>query len=129
MPLSWWVLFQFPQIYSEEFLQTTALAMQEQERLAGEEAEKRLKAALTAKREPGTIASRVASPAGGNISTPETSDPKPPATEESETPMEVDLTSSTSSQKGDVIPFVLYHSFVPQAYSLGSLGSRTFRSI
>lgn len=39
--------------------------MQEQERVANEEAEKRLKAALTAKREPSTTASRVASPALG----------------------------------------------------------------
>jgi THO complex subunit 2 len=39
--------------------------MQEQERVANEEAEKRLKAALTAKREPPT-ASRVASPSIGN---------------------------------------------------------------
>jgi THO complex subunit 2 len=38
--------------------------MQERERVANEEAEKRLKAALTAKREP-AIASRVASPAVG----------------------------------------------------------------
>lgn len=36
--------------------------MQEQERLANEEAEKRLKAALTAKREPSVSQSRVASP-------------------------------------------------------------------
>lgn len=36
--------------------------MQEQERLANEEAEKRLKAALTAKREPSVIQSRIASP-------------------------------------------------------------------
>jgi THO complex subunit 2 len=36
--------------------------MQEQERVASEEAEKRLKAALTAKREPSASASRVASP-------------------------------------------------------------------
>jgi THO complex subunit 2 len=86
--------------------------MQEQERLAGEEAEKRLKAALTAKREPGTTASRVASPAGGNVSTPESSDPKPPATEESETPMEVDL---TPSQKDDVR---LLSSIVPSFLSL-----------
>jgi THO complex subunit 2 len=42
--------------------------MQEQERVANEEAEKRLKAALTAKREP-TITSRVASPSIGNTNT------------------------------------------------------------
>lgn len=41
--------------------------MQEKERLASEEAEKRLKAALTAKREPNN-ASRVASPSIGEVS-------------------------------------------------------------
>lgn len=41
--------------------------MQEQERIANEEAEKRLKAALTAKREPTSTASRVASPGVGNV--------------------------------------------------------------
>lgn len=46
--------------------------MEEKERIASEETEKRLKAALSAKREPGTIASRVASPAavGANVSEP-----------------------------------------------------------
>jgi THO complex subunit 2 len=43
--------------------------MQERERVANEEAEKRLKAALTAKREP-VIASRVASPAVGVMNAP-----------------------------------------------------------
>jgi THO complex subunit 2 len=48
--------------------------MQEQERLANEEAEKRLKAALTAKREPGTS---VASPVTGASTVKEvTSDTK-----------------------------------------------------
>ncbi|KAI0776038.1 transcription factor/nuclear export subunit protein 2-domain-containing protein [Trametes elegans] len=45
-------------------LLAAALALQEKERIASEEAEKRLKAALTAKREPNT-ASRVASPNPG----------------------------------------------------------------
>jgi len=84
--------------------------MQEQERLAGEEAEKRLKAALTAKREPGITASRLASPAGGNASTIESSDPKPASTEESETPMEIDGTITTPTQKDDVIPFIFINS-------------------
>lgn len=52
-------------------LLSSALAMAEQERIAGEEAEKRLKAALTAKREP-TSASRIASPRLGTPSLPET---------------------------------------------------------
>jgi THO complex subunit 2 len=42
--------------------------MQEQERVANEEAEKRLKAALTAKREP-AMTSRIASPSIGNSTT------------------------------------------------------------
>ncbi|KAI0750889.1 transcription factor/nuclear export subunit protein 2-domain-containing protein [Daedaleopsis nitida] len=46
-------------------LLAAALAMQEKERIAMEEAEKRLKAALTAKREPNVTASRVASPNPG----------------------------------------------------------------
>ena len=64
--------------------------MQEQERIANEEAEKRLKAALTAKREPGVTASRVASPAMGNPATPESTDPKPSSTDEVESSMDVD---------------------------------------
>lgn len=44
--------------------------MEEKEKLASEETEKRLKAALSAKREPSTTVSRVASPAtvGANLS-------------------------------------------------------------
>ncbi|KAI0375719.1 hypothetical protein BV20DRAFT_1059341 [Pilatotrama ljubarskyi] len=56
------------QIYRPIFnkaLLAAALALQEKERVASEEAEKRLKAALTAKREPNTTASRVASPNPG----------------------------------------------------------------
>ncbi|KAF8165073.1 transcription factor/nuclear export subunit protein 2-domain-containing protein [Crassisporium funariophilum] len=83
-------------------LLTSALAMQEQERKANEEVEKRLKATLSAKREPGTSTSRVASPAMGNSVTLESSDPKPPA-DESEPQMEVDTVTSTTSQKDDSI--------------------------
>lgn len=66
--------------------------MQEQERIANEEAEKRLKAALTAKREPGATASRVASPAmgAGNPATPESTDPKPSSVDEVEPSMDID---------------------------------------
>ncbi|CDO68724.1 hypothetical protein BN946_scf184652.g51 [Trametes cinnabarina] len=56
------------QIYRPIFnkaLLAAALAQQEKERIANEEAEKRLKAALTAKREPNATASRVASPNPG----------------------------------------------------------------
>ncbi|EGO01596.1 hypothetical protein SERLA73DRAFT_49063 [Serpula lacrymans var. lacrymans S7.3] len=52
-------------------LLNAALSMQEKERLANEEAEKRLKARLAAKREPSTATSRVASPNGGSQSTPD----------------------------------------------------------
>ena len=71
--------------------QASALALQEKERIASEEAEKRLKAALTAKREPNVTASRVASPnpAAENASTVETtSDAKP---------------TVSASQSGDVV--------------------------
>lgn len=54
--------------------------MQEQERKASEEAEKRLKAALTAKREPVTF--RVASPSLGTSSVYETPTEVKPPTEE-----------------------------------------------
>jgi len=103
--------------------------MQEQERLAGEEAEKRLKAALTAKREPGITSSRLASPLGGNPSSLESSDPKPASPEESETPMEIDVTNTTPTQKDDVIPSMFDQFFVSYTCLLGVLGSRTFCSI
>ncbi|GLB33487.1 putative THO complex subunit 2 N-terminus [Lyophyllum shimeji] len=61
-------------------LLSSALAMQEQERIANEEAEKRLKAALTAKREP--IVSRVASPSFGTPSAPEVAVETKPRIEE-----------------------------------------------
>lgn len=44
--------------------------MSERDRQASEEAEKRLKAALTAKREPAASSSRVGSPAVGDLTTP-----------------------------------------------------------
>ena len=66
------------------------LALQEKERVASEEAERRLKAALTAKREPFTSVSRVASP------NPSTENPA-----NGETTSEPRQTVS-SSQNGDV---------------------------
>lgn len=45
--------------------------MKEQERAANEEAEKRLKAALLTKREPGAAASRLASPSVGASANPD----------------------------------------------------------
>jgi THO complex subunit 2 len=50
-------------------MQSAALEMQKKERVASEEAEKRLKAALTAKREP-SGPSRVSSPAVAEPTTP-----------------------------------------------------------
>ena len=56
-------------------LLAAALAAEEQERVANEEAEKRLKAALAAKRDPSIANSRIASPAVGEASSSETSGP------------------------------------------------------
>lgn len=53
-------------------LLAAALAAEERERVANEEAEKRLKAALAAKRDPSIVNSRIASPAVGEVSTSET---------------------------------------------------------
>ena len=65
--------------------------MQEQDRLAAEEAEKRLKAALTAKREPSINPSRIASP---SVVTPENATESKPtvqdAGEVADVPMETD---------------------------------------
>lgn len=52
------------------YTQSSALAMQEQERVASEEAEKRLKATLAAKRDPTASTSRIASPNQGDSSNP-----------------------------------------------------------
>ena len=74
--------------------------MQEQEeRIAIEAEEKRLKAALTAKREPNTSTSRLASPAIGNAVNSEVVEAKPPI-EDTEISMVVD--SVARSQKEEV---------------------------
>ncbi|KAH0587189.1 hypothetical protein H2248_005998 [Termitomyces sp. 'cryptogamus'] len=81
-----------------------ALIMQEQERKASEEAEKRLKAALTAKREP--VASRVASPSLGASSVSETPT-EVKATEEQSTqdvPMDAESASSAPFAESPWIP-------------------------
>lgn len=67
-------------------LLATALAAEEQERVANEEAEKRLKAALAAKRDPSIANSRIASPAVGDSGS-------------SETPVPVETKSSTQDAK------------------------------
>jgi len=63
-------------------MQKAALVMQEQERVANEEAEKRLKAALTAKREPSNSVSRVSSPSVGTKDEQKLSVPEPNSTED-----------------------------------------------
>lgn len=70
--------------------------MKEQEHTANEEAEKRLKAALTAKREPVT-ASRMASPIPGLPATPESNgDVKPPSEETTNADDAMDTEGSTT---------------------------------
>ena len=74
--------------------------MQEQaERLAIEAEERRLKAALTAKRDPNPSSSRLASPAIGNTTNSEVIEAKPP-NEDSGMSMVVD--SVSQSQKDEV---------------------------
>jgi len=69
--------------------------MQEKERVANEEAEKRLKARLSAKRDPSASASRMESPSGAN--TPrDSSEQKPPLAEGNEdNAMDVELEVTT----------------------------------
>ncbi|TFK29236.1 hypothetical protein FA15DRAFT_664153 [Coprinopsis marcescibilis] len=84
-----------------------ALAMDEQQRIANQEAEKRLKAALTAKREPGTSASRVASPAVGHAA--DTVAPKSTNGQEvttDENAMEVDSGAPQGSQQPQESPWL-----------------------
>lgn len=71
--------------------------MQEKERVANEEAEKRLKARLSAKRDPSASASRMESPSGPN--TPrDNSEQKPPLVEgNEENALEVELETTTSA--------------------------------
>lgn len=84
--------------------------MAEQERIAGEEAEKRLKAALTAKREP-TSASRIASPRLGTPSLPETVvDSNPPVEDmfaQEDVSMEVEANAVASPPTPEVSPQIL----------------------
>lgn len=74
--------------------------MEEKERVASEEAEKRLKAALTAKREPSTTTSRVASPNQGESSPPVDSVPR------SKTP-------PSEPQPSEVVPMEVAESNAP----------------
>ena len=84
-------------------MQKAALAMQEQEKLANEEEEKRLKAALTAKREAVAVITRVPSPAVG---------PTPAKDSLVDTPMPaVEAAAKDVKMEVDTSPAV---SFVPQ---------------
>lgn len=68
--------------------------MQEKERVANEEAEKRLKARLSAKRDPSASASRMESPSGAN--TPrDNSEQKPLVEGNEDNAMEVELEVTT----------------------------------
>lgn len=68
--------------------------MQEKERVANEEAEKRLKARLSAKRDPSASASRMESPSGAN--TPrDNSEQKPSLVEGEDNAMDVELEITT----------------------------------
>ncbi|KAF9224309.1 hypothetical protein BS17DRAFT_779623 [Gyrodon lividus] len=82
----------------------TALSMQERERVANEEAEKRLKARLSAKRDPSGVASRMESPSGAN--TPrDTSEQKPLTVEGTEdTAMDVEPEMVTPAADSPWIP-------------------------
>lgn len=73
--------------------------MQEKERVASEEAEKRLKAALTAKREPNASVSRIASPNPGAENAPNgdsATESKPVVSE----PPSVDVVMDSVEEKG-----------------------------
>jgi THO complex subunit 2 len=78
-------------------LLATAMATEEQERVANEEAEKRLKAALAAKRDPSIANSRIASPAVGDTGSSE-----PPTTVESKpSAQEVKQSEDVVMENGD----------------------------
>lgn len=79
-------------------LLATAVAAEEQERVANEEAEKRLKAALAAKRDPSIAAqSRIASPVVGDTGSSDT----PAATDSKPTPQEVKPSEDVVMENGD----------------------------
>lgn len=82
------------QLHIHFFPQNAALAKAEQERAASEEEERRLKAKLTAKREPAVNPSRVASPAISGITTEQPAKDTTPAAEE---PQDVAIDSAESS--------------------------------
>ena len=79
-------------------LLATAVAAEEQERLASEEAEKRLKAALAAKRDPSIAAqSRIASPVVGDTGSSDT----PAAADSKPSTQEVKPSEDVAMENGD----------------------------
>ena len=80
--------------------QNAALAKAEQERAASEEEERRLKAKLTAKREPSANPSRVASPVVSGTTTEQPAKDPTSATEESQDVVMDSVESSTSKPEG-----------------------------
>jgi THO complex subunit 2 len=88
--LSLCVLFFFTLFQISNFLvpQNAALAKAEQERAASEEEERRLKAKLTAKREPSVNPSRLASPAISGTSTEQVKDATSAAEESQDVAMD-----------------------------------------
>jgi hypothetical protein len=107
--------------------QAKALDMQEQERIANEEAEKRLKAALTAKREPGASTSRVATPDDTAGAKPEFGEGGEGPSED--TAMEVDSATLQPTQPAEV-RFSPLHRHIRLPYSLiESVASRAVRAL
>jgi THO complex subunit 2 len=90
--------------------QCSALAMAEQERIAGEEAEKRLKAALTAKREP-TSTSRIASPRLGTPTPLEVVAHSNPAVEDTSVQEDVSMEVEANAVPSPAVPEVSHEVF------------------
>jgi THO complex subunit 2 len=91
-------------------VQKAALVMQEQERVVNEEAEKRLKAALTAKHEPSNTVSRVSSPSVGTNDEQKLSVPEPNSTEDV-----VMDTDSASVCLSHICRRIDAHPFIPES--------------
>jgi THO complex subunit 2 len=78
-------------------LLASAMAAEEQERVANEEAEKRLKAALAAKRDPSIAHSRIASPVVGDVGSSET----PPVLDSKPSTQESKASEDAIMENGD----------------------------
>ncbi|OBZ76414.1 THO complex subunit 2 [Grifola frondosa] len=93
-------------------LLAAALAMQEKERVESVEAERRLKAALTAKREPNASTSRVASPSLGESSA------NPEASAESKTPIPEAQSTDVPMEISEAPAPTPENPWVPELYRL-----------